>query len=75
MEAVICKNEGGSKKKTSEMDVEALPLEEDSEKSNSETNIDGVSTDYTKKESSENMESLCSEDDYKYSSTDNMVPI
>ena len=34
------------------MDVEATTLEEDSEKSNSENNIDSVSTEDSKKESS-----------------------
>ena len=38
--------------------MEALPLEEDSEKSNNENNIDAVSTEDAKKAIIENVEAL-----------------
>ena len=46
------------------MDVEALPLEDYSRNSNSENNIDAVSTEYTKKPISEmGMEAFPLEED------------
>ena len=45
--------------------MESLPLEEDPEKSNSENNIDAVSTEDVNKESSENLEALRTEDESK----------
>ena len=55
------------------MDVEALPLEEDAEKSNSNKNIDAVSTEYLKNARSETLEALRTEDDTKYAGSENMV--
>ena len=42
MDALICEYEEGTKKEISEMDVEALPLEEDAKKSNNNKNIYAV---------------------------------
>ena len=58
MDALICEYEEGTKKESSDMDVEDLPLEEDTKKSNIKNNIYAVSNEYAKKESSENMETL-----------------
>ena len=42
MEAVPCKDDEGRNKSMSEMDVEALPLEENTNKKNSGKNVDAV---------------------------------
>ena len=55
--------------------MEELLLEEDANKSNSENNIYAVSTEDAKKEISENVEALRTEDDYKYAIIKNMVPV
>ena len=57
------------------MDLEALTLEKDIEKSNCENNIDVVSTEDTKKASSENVEAMHTEYVSKYASIENMVPV
>ena len=44
VESLLSEYEEGAKKASSEMDVEALPLEDDAKKSNSNKNIDSVST-------------------------------
>ena len=73
VEALLCEYGEGTRKESSEMDVVALPLEEDAEKSNSNKNIDAVSTDYLKNARSEALEALRTEDDTKYARIDNMV--
>ena len=55
------------------MDVKALPLEEDAKKSNSNNNIDLVSTEDINNARSENLEALRTEDDIKYASSENTV--
>ena len=42
MEAVSCEHDKDAKEKTSEMDVEALSLEEEPDKIKSENNVDAV---------------------------------
>ena len=55
------------------MDVEALPLEEDADKSNSNNNIYAVSTEDVKNTRSETLEALFTEDYTKYARSENMV--
>ena len=75
MESVICEYKEGAKKANSYTDVEALTLEEDADKSNKNNNIYAVSTEDTKKASYENIEALQTEDDLKYSISENMAPV
>ena len=53
MEALLCEYEESTKKARSDMDVEALTLEEDFNMSNSNKNIDEVSTEDIKNARSE----------------------
>ena len=55
------------------MDLGALPLEEDAEKSNSNKNIDTVSTQNVNNARIETLEALRTEDDTKYAGSENMV--
>ena len=73
VETLLCEYEEGTNKASSEMDVEALPLEEDADKSNSNKNIDAVSTEEVKNARSETLEALHTEYDTKYARSDNMV--
>ena len=73
MEALLCEYEDATKKASSEMDVEALPLEQDVNKSNSNKNIDAVSTEDVNNARSETVEALSTEDDTNYASSENMV--
>ena len=57
------------------MDLETLPLEEDSQNSNNGNNIYTVSKQDTKKSSSDNVEAIRNEDYSKYSNIDNIVPV
>ena len=57
------------------MDVEKLPLEDGVNKANSKNNIYAVSTEDTKKESSENMEEMRTEYDAKYTINEKLVPV
>ena len=57
------------------MDVQELTLEEDNQKQNSENNIDSVSTEDAKKAISENVETIRTEDDSKYTRIENMLPV
>ena len=66
MKALLCEYEEGTKKASSEMDVEALPLEEDHDKSNSNKNIDALSTEDVKNSGIETLEALRTEYDTKY---------
>ena len=73
VEALLCEYGEGTRKESSEMDVEALPLEKDADKSNSNKNIDAVSTEEVKNARSENLEALHTEDDTKYARSENML--
>ena len=73
MEALVYEYEEVTKKASNEIYVEALPLEEDDKKSNSNNNIDAVSTEDVNNARSETLEALCTEDDTKYARSDNMV--
>ena len=55
------------------MDVEAIPLEQDVDKSNSNNNIYAVSTEDVKSARSETLDALRTEDDTKYARSENMV--
>ena len=48
VEALLCEYGEGTKKASSDMDVEELTLEKDADKSNSKKNIDSVSTEEVK---------------------------
>ena len=73
VEALLCEYEKVTKKASIDMDVQALTLEEDTKKSNSNNNIDAVSTQDVNNARSETLEALCTEDDTKYARSDNMV--
>ena len=55
------------------MNVKVLPLEKDSEKENTENNVNTVSTEDKKKKINKNVEALRNEDDAKYSGSENML--
>ena len=55
------------------MDVEALSLEEDAKKSNSNKNIDALSTEDVNNARSENFKALRTEDETKYTRSENMM--
>ena len=73
MEALLCEYGEGTKKASSDMDVEELTLEKDADKSNSKNNIDSVSTEEVKNARSETLEALHTEDDTKNARSENMV--
>ena len=66
MEALVYEYEEVTKKASNEIYVEALPLEEDDKKSNSNNNIDAVSTEDVNNARSETLEALRTEDDTNY---------
>ena len=72
MEALLCEYEESTKKARSDMDVEALTLEEDFNMSNSNKNIDEVSTEDINNARSETLESLSTEDVTKYARIDHI---
>ena len=73
MGSLVYEYEEVTKKASNEMYVEALPLEEDYKKSNSNNNIYAVSTEDVKNSRSETLEALCTKDDTKYARSENMV--
>ena len=75
METVLYEYEEVANKANIEIYVDSLTLEEDPENANSANNIDAVSTEYTKKASSKNVEELCTEDGSKYASSENMMHV
>ena len=52
-----------------------MPSEEDAKNENSDNNVDAVSIEDEKKEDREILKALHTEDDAKYASSENMLPI
>ena len=75
VDAVLCEYEDCTNEEISYMGVEAITLEKDANNSNSENNIDVVSTEDKNKAISENVEALRTKYGSKYAISDNMVPV
>ena len=73
VEALLCEYKEGTKKASNDMYVEAIHLEEDSNNSNSNKNIEAVSNEDVKNARSQSLEALLTEDNTKYVISDSML--
>ena len=73
MEALLCEYEQVTNKASNEKDVEAIRLEQEDKNSNSNKNIDAVSTEDANNVSSETLQALHTKDDTKYTRSEIMM--